>query len=167
MGFASRFSTGLPVPPTFWAIFPWSALWRISKNGRFWCLCEIGHSLESRELLEPQLRQNFVRWLHLKPILIRRRRDLRRGVLGAREFGLLFGRFSLGPHFEESIKMADFGVFDKFAIARGCEHFWSRSLRRMLSDDRTLIFCCRAAFRCNYTGDFKNLGKNCVTFVTC
>ena len=38
-----------------------------------------------------------------------------RGVLGAREFDLLFGRFSLGPPYEEFQKMADFGVFAKLA----------------------------------------------------
>ena len=47
------------------------------------------------------LHQNVVRWLHFKRILIKRRWDLRRGVLGAREFDLLFGRFSLGPPYEE------------------------------------------------------------------
>ena len=76
------------------------------------------------------LRQNVVRWLHFKPILIRIRWDLRRGVLGVRDFGLLFGRFSLGLPFEEFQKMADFGVFAKLAVARSCEHFWSRGLRQ-------------------------------------
>ena len=76
------------------------------------------------------LRQNVVRWLHLKTILIKRGWNLRRGVLGACEFGLLFGRFSLGPPFEEFQKMADFGVFAKLAIARSCEHFWMRGLRQ-------------------------------------
>ena len=76
------------------------------------------------------LRQNVVRWLHFKRIVIKRRWDLRRGVLGAREFELLFGRFSLGPPYEEFHKMADFGVFAKLDIARSCEHFWSRGLRQ-------------------------------------
>ena len=76
------------------------------------------------------LRQNVVPWLHFKRILIRRRWDLRRGILGAREFDLLFGRFSLGPPYEEFQKMADFGVFAKLDIARSCEHFWSRDLRQ-------------------------------------
>ena len=57
---------------------------------------------------------------------------MRRGVLGAREFGLLFGRFSLSPTFEEFEKMADFGVFAKLAIARSCEHIWSRGFRQNL-----------------------------------
>ena len=43
---------------------------------------------------------------------------MRRGVLGAREFGLLFGRFSLGPPYEEFQKMADFGVFAKLTLKR-------------------------------------------------
>ena len=44
-------------------------------------------------------------------------------VFGACEFGLLFERFPLGPPFEEFQKMADFGVFAKFAIARNCRPF--------------------------------------------
>ena len=78
----------------------------------------------------PGLRQNVVRWLHFKRILIRRRWDLRRGILGAREFDLLLGRFSLGPPYEEFQKMADFGVFAKLDIARSCEHFWNPGLRQ-------------------------------------
>ena len=38
--------------------------------------------------------------------------------------------FPLGPPYEEFKKMADFGVFAKLAIARNCEHFWSRGLRQ-------------------------------------
>ena len=72
--------------------------------------------------------QNVVRGLHFKGIPIRRPWDLRRGVFRACEFGLLFGRFSLGPPYEEFQKMADFGVFAKLAIARTCVHFWSRGL---------------------------------------
>ena len=89
------------------------------------------------------LRQNVVRWLHFKRILIERRWDLRRGVLGAREFRLLVGRFYLGPPFEEFKKIADFGVFAKLAIARSWEHFWMRELRqnvvRLLHFKRILI----------------------------
>ena len=48
---------------------------------------------------------------------------MRRGVLGAREFDLLFVRFSLGLLYEEFQKMADFGVFAKLDIARSFEHF--------------------------------------------
>ena len=33
---------------------------------------------------------------------------MRQGVFRARELGLLFGRFSLGPPYEEFQKMADF-----------------------------------------------------------
>ena len=76
------------------------------------------------------LRQNVVQGLHFKRILMKRRRDLRRGVFGACKFGLRFGRFSLGPPFEEFKKMADFGVFAKLAIARTCRHSWSGGLRQ-------------------------------------
>ena len=66
----------------------------------------------------------------LSAYLIRSRPwDLRRGVFRAPKVGLLFGRFSLGPPYEEFQKMADFGVFAKSAITRTCGHFWSRGLR--------------------------------------
>ena len=54
---------------------------------------------------------------------------MRQGVFGACEFGLLFERFSLGPPFEEFQKMADFGVFAKWAIVWNCWHFKSHGLR--------------------------------------
>ena len=76
------------------------------------------------------LKQNVVRWLHFKRILIYRGWDLRRSVFGTCEFGLLFERFSLGPPYEEFQKMADFGVVAKLAIAWNCEHFWSRGLKQ-------------------------------------
>ena len=69
------------------------------------------------------LRHNVVRWLHFKNMLIRRRQDLRQTVFGASEFGLLFEPFSLGPPYEEFQKMADFGVFAKFAISQTWGHF--------------------------------------------
>ena len=47
------------------------------------------------------LRQNVVQGLPFKRILINARWDLRQGVFGAYEFGLLFKPFSLGPPFEE------------------------------------------------------------------
>ena len=74
------------------------------------------------------LQKNVLRGLHFKGILIRRSWDLRRSVFQAAKVGLLFGRFSLGPPFEASQKMADFGVFAKFARTRLCGHFWSRGL---------------------------------------
>ena len=43
---------------------------------------------------------------------------MRRGDFGTPKLGLLFEPFSLGAPFEESPKMADFGVFDKFVISR-------------------------------------------------
>ena len=76
------------------------------------------------------LRQNVVQWVHFERILINGRWDLRRGVFGACEFGLLFRPFCLGPPFEEFQKMADFGVFANLAIARNCGHFCSRGLRQ-------------------------------------
>ena len=76
------------------------------------------------------LKQNVVQWLHFKRILINARWDLRRGVFGACDFGLLFWPFCLGPSFEEFQEMADFGVFAKLAIAQNCGHFCSRSLRQ-------------------------------------
>ena len=81
------------------------------------------------------LRQNVLRWLHLKRVLIRRSPDLRRSVFGAAKFGALFNDFPL--------KMADFGVFAKFARTQLCGHLWTRGLRqnvfRWLHLKRTLI----------------------------
>ena len=77
-----------------------------------------------------RLRQNVLQGLHFKRILIRRQSGLRRGDFQAPEVGLLFQPFSLGPPYEESQKMADFGVFAKFAISQHCGHFQSRRLRQ-------------------------------------
>ena len=77
-----------------------------------------------------RLRQNVVRCLHFKRILIKGEWDLRRGVFRALFFGLLFGRFSLGPPCAKSQKMADFIAFAKFAITLLCVRFWSRRLRQ-------------------------------------
>ena len=63
-------------------------------------------------------------------ILIRRSPNWRRSVFQAAEFGLLFESFSLGPPFEEFQKMADFGVFAKFARTRLCGQLRKRSLRQ-------------------------------------
>ena len=106
---------------------PYEEFQKITDFGVF---AKLAIARSSEHFWSRGLRQNVVRWLHFKPILIRRRWDLRRGVLGARELDLLFGRFSLGPPYEEFQKMADFGVFAKLAIARSCEHFWSRGLRQ-------------------------------------
>ena len=43
---------------------------------------------------------------------------------------LLFGRFSLGPSYAKSAKMADLGSFARFTITRLCRQFWRRRLRR-------------------------------------
>ena len=100
------------------------------KMADFGVFAKLAIARSSEPFWSRGLRQNVVRSLHFTSILIKRRWDLRRGVLGAREFDLLFGRFSFGPPYEEFQKMADFGVFAKLAIARSCEHFWTRGLRQ-------------------------------------
>ena len=55
-------------------------------------------------------------------------------VFQAPQVGLVFGRFSLGPPYAKSPKMADLGGFAKFAITRLCGQFWSRRLRRNVAD---------------------------------
>ena len=45
-------------------------------------------------------------------------------------FGLVFGGLSLGRNFAEFQKMRDEGDLAKFAIARLCGHFRSRSLQQ-------------------------------------
>ena len=40
--------------PTFWSIFPWSPLGKISEKGRFRCPWEICHNSALRALLEPR-----------------------------------------------------------------------------------------------------------------
>ena len=143
MGFASKCFRSPRVRQTFWAIFPWSPLRGISKNGRFCVFAKLAIARSCEHFWGRSLRQNLVRWLHFKPILIKRPWDLRRVVLGAREFGLLFWRFSLGVPFEEFQKLAGFGVFAKLALARSCEHFWSGGLRanvvRLFHLNRVLI----------------------------
>ena len=51
-------------------------------------------------------------------------------VFQAPQVGLLFGRFSLGPPYAKSAKMADLGGFARFTITRLCGQFWRRRLRR-------------------------------------
>ena len=53
---------------------------------------------------------------------------MRRGDFGTSKFGLLFGRFSLGPPFAKFQKMADLGVLAKSALAQLRVHLWSRAL---------------------------------------
>ena len=55
---------------------------------------------------------------------------MRRSVFGAVKFGALFNDFPLVPPSEEFQKMADFGVFAKFARTRLCGHLWTRGLRQ-------------------------------------
>ena len=75
------------------------------------------------------LRQNVLRWLHFKRILIKRSPNLRRSVFGAAKFGALFNDFPLVTPLNIQ-KMADFGVFAKFARTRLCGHLWTRGLRQ-------------------------------------
>ena len=88
------------------------------------------------------LRQNVLRWLHFKGILIKRSPNLRRSVFGAAKFGALFNDFPLVTPLNIQ-KMADFGVFAKFARTRLCGHLWTRGLRqnvlRWLQFKRILI----------------------------
>ena len=51
---------------------------------------------------------------------------MRQGVF----FGLVFGGLSLGRNFAELREMRDEGNLAKFAIARLCGHFQSRSLQQ-------------------------------------
>ena len=82
------------------------------------------------QLRKRGLRQNVLRWLRFTEILIRRSPNWRWSVFQAAEFGLLFESFSLGPPFIEFQKMADFGVFAKFARTRLCGQLWKRGLRQ-------------------------------------
>ena len=51
--FALRIFSRSFVRPTFYAIFPWSPLSKISENGRFRFPCKISHNWALRALLEP------------------------------------------------------------------------------------------------------------------
>ena len=84
------------------------------------------------------LRQNVFRWFHFKGILITRSLHLRRSVFWAAKFGPLYERFSPSPRFEKFEKMADFGVFAKFARTRLCGHLWTPDLRQIII--RRLLF---------------------------
>ena len=78
------------------------------------------------------LRQDIVRCLGIKRILIVRSDHLRRAVFKPFKVGLFFWPVSLGPPFGKSQKMGDLGVLAAFVIARLCGHLWSRCLRKML-----------------------------------
>ena len=101
------------------------------------------------------LRQNVLRCLRFKCILIGRSRRSRQGDFRVSKLDLLFGQLSLGPPFGKSQKMADFGDFAKLAKARHCRHFWSRGLRqnigRWLRFKPIVISRSRASRR----GDFR------------
>ena len=76
-----------------------------------------------------RLRRNVVRCLHFKCILMKISCDLRRLFSGPSSRPS-FGRFSLGPPYAKSAKMADLGGFARFTITRLCGQFWRRRLRR-------------------------------------
>ena len=92
-----------------------------SKFARTW-LCG--------QLRKQGLRQNVLRGLRFTAILIKRSPNWRRSVFQAADFGLVFEPFSPGPPFEEFQKMADFGVFAKFARTRLCGKLRKRGLRQ-------------------------------------
>ena len=143
MGFAAGCFWSLRVRSTFWAISPGPPFEEFQKMADFGVFAKLVIARNCRHFQIRGLRHNVVRWLHFKRILIIWGWDLRQGVFGACEFGLVFERFSLGPPFEEFKKMADFGVFGKLVIARNCRHFQIRGLRhnvvRWLHFKRILI----------------------------
>ena len=100
------------------------------KMANFSAFAKFAITLLCVRFWSPRLRQNVVRCLHFKRILLKGEWDLRRGVFRALFFGLFFGRFSLGPPYAKSQKMADFSAFAKFAITLLCVLFLSRGLRQ-------------------------------------
>ena len=89
------------------------------------------------------LRQDVVRCLGFKRILIVKIRSFAPSCSQALKVGLFFGPVSLGPPFGKSQKMGDLGVLAAFVIARLCGNLWSRCLRqdvvRYLGFKRILI----------------------------
>ena len=76
------------------------------------------------------LRQDVVRYVGFKCILINRSDHLRRAVFKPLKSAFFSGPVSLGPPFGKSQKMGDLGVLAAFIIARLCGHLWSRCLRQ-------------------------------------
>ena len=116
--------------PIFLSIFPRSPISKISKNARLGLLGKFVITRLHGHLWSHSLAQNVVLWLHFKCILIKRWCSLRQGVFEAPIVGLLFWAFCLGPPLAKSQKMADLGLFGKFAITRLYGHLWSRSLQQ-------------------------------------
>ena len=108
------------------------------KTADFGVFAKFARTRLCEHFLRRGLRQNVLRWLHLKRIAIKRSPDLRLSVFQAAEVGSLFQRFSLGPPFEEFQKMADFGVFAKFLELGFASTFWGAVCVKMFSDDCTL-----------------------------
>ena len=136
----------------FWALFVGLLFGRFSlgppyaksqKMADFSAFAKFAITLLCVRFWSRRLRQNVVRCLHFRRILIKGEWDLRRGVFRALSVALLFRRFSLGPPYAKSQIMADFIAFAKFAITLLCVRFWSRRLRqnvvRCLHFERILI----------------------------
>ena len=77
-----------------------------------------------------RLRRNVVRCLHFKHLLLKVSWDFLRVLFRPSKSAFFFGRFSLGPPFAKSAKMANWGSFARFTITWLCGRFWSRRLRR-------------------------------------
>ena len=102
----------------------------IQKMDDFGVFAKFARTRLSGQLRKRGLRQNVLRWLRFTRTLIRRSPNQNRSFFQAAEFGLLFESFSPGPPFEEFQKMADFGVFAKFARTRLCGQLRKRGLRQ-------------------------------------
>ena len=76
-----------------------------------------------------RLRQNVVRCLHFKRILIKISCDLRRLFFRPLKSAFFWAVFPWSPY-AKSAKMADLGGFARFTITRLCGQFWRRRLRR-------------------------------------
>ena len=148
----------LRVRPTFWEIFPWSPLWRISNNGRFWFLCEIGHCYKLPELFWAIFRwsplwriskngrfwclcrapHNLVRWLHFKRILI-----IEDGICGIvflepASSAYFLSDFSLVPPLKNFQKWPILVSLQNWSLFGIAGTFRAAVWRTLLSDDCTL-----------------------------
>ena len=83
-----------------------------------------------RHLWSRCLRQDVIRCLGFKRILIVRSDHLRRAVFKPLKSACFSGQFPLVPPFGKSQKMGDLGVLAAFVIARLCGQLWSRCLRQ-------------------------------------
>ena len=67
-------------------------------------------------------------------------------VFQAPQVGLVFGRFSLGPPYAKSPKMADLGGFAKFAITRLCELGFAGSFGAAVCVEMLSDVCALSAY---------------------